>query len=65
MTSRSPDSLLTPTEVAEWLQVPLKTLYTWRHLGRGPVGRRVGKHIRYARQDVERWLDEQADPPAA
>jgi excisionase family DNA binding protein len=60
------DALLTPQEVADLLRVPVVTLQTWRAHRRGPRGHRVGRHIRYRRSDVERWLEEQADPrPAA
>jgi hypothetical protein len=36
-----------------YLQVPVKTLYTWRYKdGSSPVGR----HLRYRWEDVEDWL---------
>ena len=50
------DQLLTPQDLAEYLDVPLNTLYRWRHRGRGPAAFRVGKHIRYRRNDVEQWI---------
>ena len=49
-------SLATPNEVAEYLQVPVKTLYTWRYKGVGPRAHRVGRHLRYRWEDVEDWL---------
>lgn len=59
---RSPvEPLLTPTEVAEWLQVPVATLYGWRHRREGPKAMPVGRHLRYARAEVERWLREQSE----
>lgn len=59
-------ALLSPDEVAHYLGVPIRTLYAWRHTGRGPRGFKVGRHVRYRRADVDRWLDQQADPrPAA
>lgn len=59
--------LLSTAELAEYLQVPIQTIYGWRHKGEGPIGFRLGKHIRYRVEDVERWLDQQADDrePAA
>jgi excisionase family DNA binding protein len=48
--------LATPIEVAAYLQVPVKTLYSWRYEGRGPRARRVGRHLRYSWEDVEAWL---------
>ena len=55
------ESLLTPQELANFLGIPVKTIYQWRTLSRGPRGIRVGKHLRYRRADVETWLDAQAD----
>jgi len=53
--------LLSPYEVAVYLGVPLATVYGWRSRREGPLGIRVGKHVRYRVADVERWLDEQRD----
>lgn len=50
------DRLLTAEDLAAFLEVPVKTLYAWRYRGEGPVGFRVGKHIRYRWTDVERWI---------
>ncbi len=50
------DQLLTPQDLAAYLDVPLNTLYRWRHRGGGPAAFRVGKHIRYRRNDVEQWI---------
>jgi len=50
------EPLLTIEDVAAYLQVPVGTLYQWRTRGGGPVGLRVGRHVRYRRSDVERWL---------
>ena len=58
--------LMTVAEVAEYLGVPVATIYQWRHQGTGPQGMKVGKHVRYRRSAVDAWLDTQADPrPAA
>jgi excisionase family DNA binding protein len=53
--------LATPIEVASYLQVPVKTLYTWRYKRVGPRAHRVGHHIRYRWEDVEAWLTSRAD----
>ncbi len=69
MASREPDHepkssvdpverLLTPDELSEWLHVPKQTVYRWRTRGGGPSAYRVGRHVRYAISDVERWLEE-------
>jgi excisionase family DNA binding protein len=52
------ERLLTPDELSEWLQVPKQTVYRWRTRGGGPAAYRVGRHVRYAVSDVERWLQE-------
>lgn len=57
------DDILTPTDLSAALKVPLGTIYGWRYRGKGPRGIRVGKHVRFRRSDVERWLETQADPP--
>lgn len=51
------DRLLMPEELARFLGVPVKTLYQWRYRGVGPRGVRVGRHVRYRRQDVDDWLE--------
>ncbi len=53
------EKLLTPQDLAAYLDVSLSTLYDWRWRGEGPSGFRVGKHIRYRRSDVEQWIQHQ------
>lgn len=53
------EPLATAQEVADYLGVPLNTLYMWRHRSKGPRMRRVGRHLRARWVDVERWLDSQ------
>jgi excisionase family DNA binding protein len=48
--------LATPTEVAANLQVPVRTLYTWRYHRKGPRAHRVGRHLRYRWENVGAWL---------
>ena len=50
------DRLLTVEELAEYLGVPVATIYTWRHRREGPPGFRVGKHLRYRSSDVDQWI---------
>lgn len=53
-----PDSaLMSPADLAEYLKVPIKTIYNWRSDGSGPRGIRVGRHVRFRRTDIEAWLD--------
>jgi excisionase family DNA binding protein len=51
------DRLLTVQELAEYLAVPVATIYQWRYLRKGPPGFRIGRHVRYRRSDVEEWIE--------
>jgi excisionase family DNA binding protein len=59
------DRLLTIGELAAFLQVPVGTIYQWRHRGIGPAGLRVGRHVRYRLRDVEAWLEAASRPAAS
>ena len=56
--------LWTVRDVADYLQVPVQTLYSWRAQGYGPPARRMGKHLRYRPEDVTSWLDHLDDGAA-
>lgn len=56
-----PDLFLSPRELAEYLGIPVATLYQWRHRGEGPRGFRIGKHVRYRLIDVDEWIEEQLE----
>jgi len=53
------DRLLTVQELADYLGVPVATLYQWRYQREGPPGFRVGRHVRYRWSDVEDWIEQQ------
>lgn len=53
------DRLLTVNDLAEYLGVPVATIYTWRYRRQGPPGFRVGKHLRYRWTDIEEWIEQQ------
>ncbi len=59
------DELMTMKEVATLVRVPEATLRYWRHLGTGPHGFRIGRSVRYWRNDVVHWLEEQSRHPQA
>src|SRR5829696_6844323 len=61
MTLQAGEKLMSLTDVSEMLGIPVHTLYRWRHNGDGPAGYRVGRHVRYRREAVEAWLEQQAD----
>jgi predicted DNA-binding transcriptional regulator AlpA len=54
------DDLLSLSEVAGLIRVPVATLRYWRHLGTGPHSFKVGRSVRYWRTDVLRWLEERS-----
>jgi excisionase family DNA binding protein len=47
---------LTPEDVAERLQVSVKTLERWRSAKNGPRFGRRGQVIRYRLDDVDEWM---------
>lgn len=49
-----------PKDIAEYLGVPLATVYSWQTKGTGPKFSRIGKYVRYRLSDVDRWIDERA-----
>ena len=48
-------------DLSEMLGVPVNTVYGWRQRGEGPVGYRIGRHVRYRRAAVEEWLEGQLE----
>ena len=56
--------LWTAQDVADYLLVPIATLYQWRYLGTGPTAYRVGRHLRYEPAAVQAWLNQPARHPA-
>ena len=57
-TPASSERLWTAQDVADYLTVPLATLYQWRYLGTGPSAYRVGRHLRYEPASVQAWLEQ-------
>lgn len=55
---------LTVHELAEELGVPVNTVYQWRSRGTGPRGGRFGKHVRFRRSDVDKWIASHMDSDA-
>ena len=61
MNDETLDQLLGPQALANYLDVPIKTVFAWRYRNIGPRGIRIGRHVRYRKGDVDAWLDQQAD----
>jgi len=51
------DPLLSIEDLAEYLGVPVTTIYDWRVGGKGPCGVRVGRHVKFTVSDVLAWID--------
>lgn len=58
---RGLDPLMSVDELAEYLGVPVRTVYDWRSTGHGPRGIRIGRHLKYAVPDVVAWLQERRE----
>jgi excisionase family DNA binding protein len=50
--------LMTTREVAELLRVPESTVRFWRHARTGPAAVKFGRSVRYAREDVLKFVDQ-------
>jgi len=55
------EPIISAQELAEYLGVPVATIYAWRYRRQGPPGFRVGKHLRYRSIDVEEWIENQLE----
>lgn len=58
---RGGEHLLSVAELADYLGVPIATVYRWRYQRQGPLGYRIGRHVRFRSSDVQRWLERQRD----
>ena len=48
--------LLDTKEASEFIRIPEGTLVQYRHRGRGPAYIRLGRHVRYEKKELKRWL---------
>lgn len=55
--SSEPQQVMTIDELAEYLQVAKSTLYKLAQEGKVP-GQKVGKHWRFRKEAIDRWLDQ-------
>ena len=51
-----PQQVMTIDELAAYLQVAKSTLYKLAQEGKGP-GQKVGKHWRFSKDAIDRWLE--------
>ncbi|WP_182920386.1 helix-turn-helix domain-containing protein [Nocardioides cavernaquae] len=52
------EPLIGVEELAEYLSVPVQTIYDWRMSGRAPRAYKFGKHLRFAAADIAEWLEQ-------
>jgi excisionase family DNA binding protein len=57
MEAQASDQLLGSQELADYLGVPVRTVYVWAARGTGPERVQVGRHTRYRMSAVNTWLD--------
>jgi excisionase family DNA binding protein len=50
------ESVLSISDLAAHLGVPIQTIYDLRHHGRGPHGFRIGRELKFRASEVEAWL---------
>jgi predicted DNA-binding transcriptional regulator AlpA len=53
------NALLSDHDVARIMQISVVTLWRWRSNGTGPKYRKLGKAIRYTREDLAAWIESQ------
>ncbi|AGP64918.1 hypothetical protein OEM_33830 [Mycobacterium intracellulare subsp. yongonense 05-1390] len=51
--------IMSTAGAAQLLGVSEGTLRYWRYMDQGPRSFRVGRHVKYRREDVEAWLENQ------
>lgn len=48
-------------DLAKEIGIPVRTVYAWRSRGLGPRGATFGRHVRFRRADVDRWIESRYD----
>jgi len=56
LTTNVSEPLITEGEAAGMLRVSLTSLRRWRREGRGPVYRKIGRSVRYRREDLADFI---------
>lgn len=55
------EQLMSVTELAEYLNVNISTIYMWSQRGQFPA-MKIGALWRYRRSDIEAWLNSRRSP---
>jgi excisionase family DNA binding protein len=56
--------VLTPAQAATYLQMPEETLRRWRTIRTGPRYFRAGRHVRYRKAELDRWIEQREQESA-
>lgn len=48
---------LSLADVASLLNIPLRTMYHYNKVGRGPRTLKVGRHLRVSSTDLAEWIE--------
>ena len=59
MTNNDERPWLSNDDLAQRYGVSVQTIRKWRHQRSGPRGVKFGRHVRYSREEVERFEREQ------
>ncbi|RMH31085.1 MAG: DNA-binding protein [Planctomycetota bacterium] len=60
--TKAPPEILTIDELSEYLRISKSSLYKLAQEGKVP-GQKVGRHWRFRKNTVDRWLDERHAEP--
>ena len=55
-----PSEVMTVDELAAYLKIPKSTLYKLVREGQIP-SQKVGRHLRFRKETIDRWLDQQQE----
>ncbi|WP_241992116.1 helix-turn-helix domain-containing protein [Cryobacterium lyxosi] len=61
-TAVSLEPLMDVAELANYLGIPIATVYDWRVHCKGPTAYRFGKHLKFTISDVRSWMAQQREP---
>jgi predicted site-specific integrase-resolvase len=58
MAKTTKSTWITDKTFGEMTDLSVQTLRNWRHLGRGPCYFKLGRSVRYALEDVQKFLEQ-------
>ena len=54
---------MSPADLAAEFGIPITSVYQWNSKGTGPRAAHIGRHVRYRRADVAKWIEAQYATP--